>query len=67
MSYYFLSLLTVDLSRGQLPVDAVEVADAVQDVEEGLGQAEEVAEVVETEVDQLAGKFNHLKVQEIQF
>ena len=53
--------LTIDLSRGQFAVDAVNVADAVEDVEEGLGEAEEVAEVVEAEVDQLAGEFNNLQ------
>ena len=37
------------------------VRDAVKDVQEGLGESQEIAEAVEAEVDQLPGQFDHLE------
>ena len=37
------------------------VLDAVKDVQEGLGESQEIAEAVEAEVDQLPGQFDHLE------
>ena len=53
--------LTVDLSGGQLSVEQFQVRDAVQDVQEGLGEPQEVAEAVEPEVDELPGQLDHLE------
>ena len=37
------------------------VRDAVKDVQEGLGEPQEIAEAVEAEVDELPGEFDHLE------
>lgn len=53
--------LTVDLSGGQLSVEQFQVRDAVEDVEESLGEPQEIAEAVEPEVDELPGQLDHLE------
>ena len=54
-------LLTVDFPSGQLSVEQFQVRDAVKDVQEGLGEPQEIAEAVEAEVDELPGEFDHLE------
>ena len=50
--------LTVNFSRPQLSVDHLKTRDTVQNVEQGLGQPEEIAKVVESKVNQIPEKQN---------
>ena len=55
--------LTVNFPGGDLAVGVLVVGDAVEDVEEGLREPEEVAEGVEAEVDEVAGELDDLEGQ----
>jgi hypothetical protein len=54
-------ILTIDISGGKLSREGVNVRDAIENVEEGFRQPEEVAERVEPEVDELSSQLDNLK------
>ena len=60
-------ILTVYLSGGQLSIEQFQVRDAVEDVQEGLGEPQEIAETVEPEVDELPGQLDHLEGELVLF
>ena len=60
-------ILTVDLSGGQLSIEQFQVRDAIEDVQEGLGEPQEIAETVEPEVDELPGQLDHLEGELVLF
>ena len=60
-------ILTVDLSGGQLSIEQFQVRDAIEDVQEGLGEPQEIAETVEPEVDELPRQLDHFKSELVLF